>query len=260
MSSYFGGIWAARHFWIHLTLSDLRSRWRRSFLGILWSILQPLGLALILAFVLSRLFHMNIRTYAPYVISGSIVWDFVSVVCTGGALSFVQADAYIKNCRHPLAIYSLRTVLANLVVMALASISMFVWAAVALPEHISIAWLSALSIYALLALIAWPLVTLLAYIGSRVRDLPNVMILILQACWFVSPIFFEAGMFRGAGLGALVDYNPVYHLLQIVRAPLLEGKWPTVTNYTFCLGTALFFTAWAWLVGRKAERRVIFYL
>jgi lipopolysaccharide transport system permease protein len=119
---------------------------------------------------------------------------------------------------------------------------------------------SALSIYVLLALIAWPLVTLLAYIGSRVRDLPNVMTLILQACWFVSPIFFEADMFRRAGLGALVDDNPVYHLLQIVRAPLLEGRWPTATNYSFCLGTALFFAVCAWLVGRKAERRVIFYL
>jgi lipopolysaccharide transport system permease protein len=67
-------------------------------------------------------------------------------------------------------------------------------------------------------------------------------------------------MFRRGGLNKLVDYNPIYHLLQIVRAPLLEGKWPSATDYAFCFGTALFFACCAWLVGRKVERKIIFYL
>jgi len=260
MHEYFAGIWAARYFWIHLALSDLRSRWRRSFFGVLWSILQPLGTALLLAVVLSRMFHQDIRSYAPYIISGMIVWDFLMAISTGGALSFVQADAYIKHYRHPLAIYSLRTVLANLTVLALASLSMFIWAAIAQPQRLGVTWIAALSLYPILLSIGWPLVTLLSYLGSRFRDLPNVMLLVLQACWFVSPVYFETSMFRQAGLGMLVDDNPVYHLLQIVRAPLLQGEWPSSKDYAFCAAMALLFTASAWLVGRKAERRVIFYL
>ena len=57
MREYFAGIWAARYFWMHLALSDLRSRWRRSFFGVLWSILQPLTTALLLAAVLAKLFQ-----------------------------------------------------------------------------------------------------------------------------------------------------------------------------------------------------------
>ncbi len=260
MREYFIGIWVARYFWIHLALSDLRSRWRRSFFGVLWSILQPLGTALLLAVVLAKLFQTNIRSYAPFIISGMIVWEFVMAVSTGGSLSFVQADAYIKHYRHPLAIYSLRTVVANLVVLMLASLPMFVWAAIAQPERIGVTWIGALSIYPVLLAVFWPLITLLAYAGSRFRDLPNVMLLALQAVWFVSPVYFETAMFRRAGLSALVDYNPVFHLLQIVRAPLLEGNWPSAKDYGYCAGMMILFTFLAWLVGRKAEKKVIFYL
>jgi lipopolysaccharide transport system permease protein len=260
MRQYFAGIWAARYFWMHLAQSDLRSRWRRSFFGVLWSILQPLGTALLLALVLAKLFQTDIRSYAPFIISGMVVWDFIMAVSTGGSLSFVQADAYIKHYRHPLAIYSLRTIVANLLVLVLASLPMFVWAAIARPERFGVTWISALSIYPILLLIFWPLITLLAYAGSRFRDLPNVMMLLLQAVWFVSPVYFETAMFRRAGLNALVDYNPIYHLLQLVRAPLLEGKWPSAKDYEFCAGTAIFFASLAWLVGRKVEKTVIFYL
>ena len=81
-----------------------------------------------------------------------------------------------------------------------------------------------------------------------------------QGLWFVSPVYFEAKLFRSGNLDALVDYNPVYHLLQIVRAPLLQGHWPTAANFGYCAGTIVVLLLLAWLVGRKAEKRVIFYL
>jgi lipopolysaccharide transport system permease protein len=115
-ADYIRGIWAARYFWVHLALSDLRSRWRRSFFGILWTIIQPLALTLLIAIVFGKIFHTDIADYAPYILSGMIVWDFITASAVGGSLTFVQADAYIKQCRHPLAIYSLRTVLTNLIV------------------------------------------------------------------------------------------------------------------------------------------------
>lgn len=113
-NDYWVKIWRSRFFWIHLVFSDLRSRWRRSFFGMAWAIIQPLGLTLLMSFVFSKLFHSDIGTYAPYIFSGVIIWDYILTSVTGGALSFVQAEAYIKQCRHPLAIYTLRTVLVGL--------------------------------------------------------------------------------------------------------------------------------------------------
>lgn len=260
MNNYINGIWRARFFWTHLAIADLRSRWRRSFFGIFWSIIQPLAMTGLITVVFSKLFNSNITTLAPYILSGTLVWEFIVANVTGGALSFVQADAYIKQYRHPLAIYTLRTVLGSLVVLALASSSLLVWSGVVLTQNVNASWLSLPLAYIIVALIAWPLSTMLAYIGTRFRDLPHATGLMMQVLWFISPVYFEVKMFRQGGLDFLVDYNPIYHVLQLFRAPLLQGELPQSMNYIYALGTALVFTLTAWLMGRKMERKVIFYL
>jgi lipopolysaccharide transport system permease protein len=172
----------------------------------------------------------------------------------------VQADAYIKQCRHPLAIYTLRTTLTNLMVLMMASLALIGWVLVAMPQNFGWCWLAALAIYPLVLLIAWPLATCLAYAGARFRDLPHALGLILQAMWFVSPIYFQATMFRDGGLQVLVDYNPIYHLLELARAPLLQGECPVAADFAACGATIFVFSVLAVLIGRSAERRVIFYL
>lgn len=257
---YFRGIWSARYFWLHLALSDLRSKWRRSFFGVAWSVIQPLGLTLLLSAVFGRIFKSPMGEYAPYILSGIVVWDFTIAISNNGSLAFVQADAYIKQCRHPLAIYTLRIVITNLIVAALASLPLYAWVLIVFPQHFGWPWIAALSIYPMMLLIGWPLATLLAYVATRFRDVPYALTLVLQAVWFVSPVYFEARIFRDAGLNFLVEGNPIYHVLQLVRAPLLEGHWPSAMDFTYSLGAACVMAALAWAVGRKAERRIVFYL
>lgn len=241
-------------------MSDLRARFRRSFFGILWTIIQPVGLTLLIALVFSKLFKENVTEYAPYILSGIIIWDYVCVSAVGGAVAFLQADAYIKQVRHPLAIYSLRTAITGLIVMAIGGSALLVWVLVVMPQNFGWAWIAVLSIFPIILLIAWPLATIMAYIGVRFRDLPNALGLLLQAAWFVSPVYFKDSMFRNGGLHGLIDYNPIHHLLQIVRAPLLRGEWPTSANYLWCLGTILVLTVLAVLIGRRSEKNVILYL
>lgn len=260
MSSYLSGIWNARYFWTHLSLSDLRSRWRRSFFGIFWSVIQPLGMTLLLSIVFGKIFKTEITGYAPYILSGMIVWEFIISTAVGGSLAFVQADAYIKQCHHPLAIYTLRTTLTNLMVLILASTSLIAWVLAVMPQNFGQSWLAAILIYPIVMLIAWPMATLLAYLGARFRDVPHALGLVFQALWFISPIYFEASVFRNGNLHVLVDYNPIYHLLEIVRAPLLHGVWPRPENFIYCFGLIAALLLLTWLIGRNAEKRVIFYL
>jgi len=260
MFEYGKGIWKSRYFWAHLALSDLRSRWRRSFFGVLWSIIQPLGMTALMALVFSKMFNSDISTYAPYILSGTIVWEFMVSNVTGGALSFVQADAYIRQCRHPLAIYTLRIVLGSLVVLMLASTALYAWAGIVMPQNFGWTWLASLLIFPVLALIAWPMATLFAYIGVRFRDVPHATGLVMQALWFISPVYFEEKLFRQGGMDALVDYNPIYHVFQLIRAPLLQGAWPTYENYMYSLALAMVFFLLACIFGYRAERKVIFYL
>lgn len=260
MTQYFDDIWKARHFWWHLAMSDLRTRFRRSFFGILWAILQPLGLTILISVVFGRLFDQDVTNYAPYVLSGIIVWEYLSSTTISGSVALVQADSYIKQTRHPLAIYTLRVALANLVVMAISAIGLIGWVTIASPGNFGWPWLAALTIFPLILLVGWPLATIMAYTGVRFRDLPNALVLILQAAWFVSPVYFKESMFREGGLDMLIDNNPAYHLMQIVRAPLLQGQWPTLTNYAWCLATFVALAGIAALVGARSEKKVIFYL
>ncbi|MDD2325501.1 MAG: ABC transporter permease [Alphaproteobacteria bacterium] len=260
MNTYAVNIWASRYFWWHLAMADLRSRWRRSFLGMSWSMIQPLGLTVILAIVFSKMFHTDITSYAPYIFSGVIFWEFVVSTLTSGSLSFVQAEPYIKQCRNPLAIYPLRIILSSLVILMLASVPLLIWTLVVMPHNFGWSWLAILTLYPIAGLLAWPLAAIMAYIGTRFRDLPHALGLILQVLWFVSPVYFEEQMFRRGGLGILIDYNPVYHLLQIMRAPLLQGTWPTLTNYLFAFASIFLFGLIAILIGRRSEKKVIFYL
>src|SRR5262245_44139346 len=257
---YVTGIWSARYFWIHLALSDLRTRWRRSYIGALWSILQPLGMTALVAFVLGRLLKLDVVDYAPYILSGIIFWDYISATALGGSLAFVQNEPYIKQFRHPLAIYTLRTALANLLILILASAGLLGWILIVRPGNIGWSWLCLPLSLPLFFFSVWPLATILAYLTVRFRDIPHALGLVLQALWFISPVFFEAKFFREAGLTSLIDYNPIYHLLQTVRAPLLAGEWPSLENYVFCLSTILALSIAACLVGWRWERNVIFYL
>lgn len=257
---YFRDVWVARYFWWHLALSDLRSRWRGSVLGVFWSFLQPLGLTLLVSFVFSKLLNTNMGEYAPYILSGLIVWDYLVTTAVGGAVAFVQADAYIKQTRHPLAIYTLRNVIAGLIVLCLASVGLVMWILITAPQRAGLSWFAALAALPLIALLAWPWATIMAYVGTRFRDLPHALTLILQAMWFISPIYFEASMFRNGGLDVLLDYNPVFHVLELVRAPMLRGELPTIMNLVWVLGSFMVLSSIAILIGRRAEDRVIFYL
>lgn len=257
---YIKKIWSARFFWRHLVSSDLRSKWRRSALGVLWGVIQPLGLTLLIAFVFGRVFGADIRTYAPYILSGIIVWEFITASISAGSMAFIQADQYIKQCNHPLAIYSLRTVLLNSYVMIVASMSLFLWIVIEFPQNFGLTWLSLLVVPIIYLVMLWPMATILAYAGTRFRDLQHVLGIVLQAIWFMSPVYLEERLFRSANLAPLLDHNPIYHMLELVRAPLLRGSFPTLTNYAYCLGFFIVALLLSILIGRRVERKIIFYL
>lgn len=253
-------IWSTRYFWTHLVAADLRAKYRRSSLGLLWAVIHPLALTALLSVVMSRVFGSPIVEYAPYIFSGLLCWEFVSVTIMTGCSAFINSEGYIRQFPHPLAIYSLRSALSALVNLALGIVGLLIWVAFWRPGHL-LAAIPLLPI-ALMCffLIGWPLATLTAFFGTRYRDLPQFLVITLQAIWYLSPVFFEPKLFRNAGVGFLVDWNPVYYLLDIIRAPFLEGQMPSATTWIWFGGCLTLTALWALWVVRKSERSLIFHL
>lgn len=259
MFLYVRNIWKARYFWTHLALADLRAKYRRSFLGVGWSILQPLAMTLLLAFVMGSFFKASIGDYALFVFSGLILWEFVLNSALAGSNAFVHAEGYIKQYRHPIAIYSLRNVVAASINLMLAFVGLILWILLLKPT-ISVAWLTLIPSFAGLLIIGWGLSTICAFAGSRFRDFSQLIVIFMQAVWFVSPVFFEPQLFRTAQIAYLVEYNPVYHILELFRAPLLMGQLPSLHNIFF--SCSLVFSLWsvAALLIYYKEDEVIFYI
>src|SRR5438094_5352333 len=105
-------IWQLRWFWYSLVQNDLQTRYRHSFLGIGWSLARPLGLTLIFCLVFGRLFQIPFQDYAPFVLVGLTLWQFITESVNSGCRTFHTGAGYIRQRAVPLAIFPLRTALS----------------------------------------------------------------------------------------------------------------------------------------------------
>src|SRR4051794_24711565 len=111
MIRYVKDIWRCRYFWLSLVKMDLRTRYRRSILGIGWSLLHPIAMTIILCLVFSTSFGVPIKDFAPDLMAGLATWSYILTVALNGGQSFFQGESYIRQHPAPVAVYPLRTVL-----------------------------------------------------------------------------------------------------------------------------------------------------
>src|SRR5437588_4066496 len=115
MRKYLAEVWGHRFFWLSLVKMDLQLRYRRSMLGVGWSLLHPLASTLVLCFAFHELLNQSVRDYAPYLMVGLAWWGYVSGVTIQGCQCFVDAESYIRQHSIPMAVYPLRTALGNMI-------------------------------------------------------------------------------------------------------------------------------------------------
>src|SRR5947208_2501544 len=105
-------VWSLRYFWLALARHDLKDRYRRSILGIAWSLIKPAGMTLILTLVFTSVFNVPVAEYAPFLFLGIITWQFLNESIVQGCNSFRLASTYLRVRPVPIAIFPLRTVLS----------------------------------------------------------------------------------------------------------------------------------------------------
>src|SRR5690606_29513804 len=96
---YLAEVWKCRYFWHAMVQMDLRTRYRRSVLGIGWSLLQPICFTAVICVVFSTVFKVDVREFGPYLMCGLSFWNFLLHVTLQGAQSFYIGEPYIRQ--HP---------------------------------------------------------------------------------------------------------------------------------------------------------------
>jgi ABC-2 type transport system permease protein len=271
-----------RELWGHLGWQDIKQRYRRSVIGPLWITLSMAVTAIGLGLLYSQLFAANIPTFLPYVTVGFIVWNFMSGCLLEGTDTFIGNEGLIKHLPAPLTVYALRTVwrltlmLAHNLLVYLVVVAIF-WGELTTPGYVigeggepqpGIGWSILLAIPAFILLAvngAWVAI-LFGIISTRYRDIPPVINSLVSLVFFMTPIVWTTDILTkrlGDGAGdwkiLIAELNPLYHFVQILRAPLIGNEqswhhWAVVGGFTV-VGWAL-----ALVVMRNYRARVSYWV
>lgn len=237
---------------------DVRQRYRRSALGPFWLTISMGVMIGTIGIVFGQIFKSPMTEFLPFLAAGMILWSFISSVISEGCTGFIAAEKIIKQLSIPLFVHILRMIWRNILILA-HNIVIFPLVLLAVGKPLS--WTALISIPGLLLVIvnlSW-IALILGVICTRYRDLPQIVGSILQILFYLTPIMWMPNLLpEHAGL-YLLDLNPVYHLLEVIRSPLL-GQLPTATNWTVSLTLA--FAGWvmALVVYGRYKRRIAYWL
>src|SRR5258708_16279917 len=129
MKTYLSEVWRSRFFGLSLVKMDLQLRYRRSMLGIGWSMLHPLASTVVLCVAFHEILHIPVRAYAPMLMAGLAWWGYISGVTIQGCQCFVDAESYIRQHSIPMAVYPLRVALGSMIhfLISLTVVLAMVW-------------------------------------------------------------------------------------------------------------------------------------
>jgi lipopolysaccharide transport system permease protein len=214
-----------------------------------------------MSLVFSTVFRQQLGEYLIYILSGIVVWDLISSSTISGGGCILNSEQYIRQFNHPITIYTLRYALLNTITFAIEINALFFWILISRPFNLIIGLLTLPLTLVLYFLLAWPVTTIAGYLNAKYRDYPQVMALVMQTIWYLSPVFFKKEQFlSNKMLSLFFDLNPITHILSLIREPLLYGKMPSIQNYGYVLLTILIFSFWAYKVNKNNEKKIIFYL
>ena len=242
--------------WTFLAHHEIRARYRRSTIGPLWLTLSLAIQVAAMGVVWGTLFQLDAKSFIPYLTLGLLVWGLIIGIIGEGAQCFVSAAGYVTHTKRALSTYVFLLVSRNVLVSA-HTFLVYIGAALFFQVPFSSATLLALPGFAIFVLaLAWtPLV--LGPLGARFRDIPQVVQSALMVTFFVTPVMWRADMLGTRAY--LATLNPLSHLIEIVRAPLL-GQAPSALSWAVAIGVALFGWAAALLIFARVRARIPYWL
>jgi ABC-2 type transport system permease protein len=245
-----------------LVSRDLKVRYRRSAIGFLWTMLQPLLMMLVLRTVFSSLFQAKSaevpQNYAIYALAGINFWNFFSQSIVASMNSLRGNAQLLQKLPVPKAVFPLATVLSGLINLLFALLPLFVLLIVTghpltpallfLPISIFIA--------ALFTLGAGLLLSPLAVFFSDVVELIGVLLMLL---FYLTPVIYPKDIVPEK-LRWVVRFNPIRSILEVFRDPIYQGEVPPLSHLSVAIGIALLALAIGAWVFRRSSDRIPFYI
>ncbi len=244
---------------LKLSFLDIRLRYRGSILGPFWLTLSTGVMVGALGFLYAGLFRLDIKTYLPYLTLSLILWNFLSALTAEGCICFTSSEAMIRASRMPLSLHAARVVIRNFLTFAHNIVVIVVVFALMrdVPGGQSYMIVPA---FALWFIDGFAICLLLGAFCARFRDIPPIVGSIMQIAFFVTPILWSPAILVHRGIGiVLIEWNPFYALLEIIRGPLL-GTPVQLATWGVALGYSAVLLAAAGIIFALARPRIAYWV
>ena len=223
--SFFLELHGSRNVLHQLVAQQLILRYRRTALGYLWTLINPLLMMTVMAVVFSALFKADLKTFAIFLFAGMIPWNFFNSVVMQSGAAFINNEGLIKKIYLPKALFPLSIASALLIDSLFAFVALFA-IIVALGGTISWALLFLPISYLLLFVFTMGFGMIISVATVFFRDLQYVMTIAMQALFFLTPILYKPDALTGK-IRWVIEMNPVTPFIALFRAPLIDGTLPS---------------------------------
>ena len=204
---------------------DIVARYKRSVLGVFWTMLQPLGMMLIMSIVFSRIFG-RVEGYVAYLLSGLIAWSFFSQTTASAVFQIITGSPLLKRIYIPKTSFSVSSVGTGLVNLLLSLVPFLI---ILFIIQKPIPWTFPFVLIPILFLGAFALgiCLILSTLAIQFPDVKEMYQIILQAWMYLTPIIYPEDIIPETYRHFVLYLNPMYYLIKMFRAPIYNGVLPS---------------------------------
>lgn len=224
-----------RYQWLlrELIIRDLKIKYRKSVLGYLWSVLNPLMMMIVLTIVFSSMFRFNIENFPVYLLTGQLIFNFFSESTTLAMNGILGGASLIKKVYLPKYIFPVSKVLSSFTTMMFSLAALIIVMVITGTTFYStLLGIPLLFIYLLIFSLGIGLA--LSALVVYFRDIQHLYGVLLTAWMYLTPIFYPLEMLPD-WLRVYVENQPLSLFIQVFRESVLYGQWPSLEEHVLCI-------------------------
>jgi len=213
---------------ITLVARDLKLRYRRSVMGVAWSLLNPLAQLLVLSFVFRTILPLRIPTYTVFLFVGLLPWTWFQISLFQATDSIVGNRELIRRPGFPVSVLPVITVTSNLIHLVLAFpvlVLFMLFSGINLTSAVFVLPILVILQFALILSLAYPLATL----HVTFRDTQYLLGVFLLVGFYLTPVFYDVSAIPER-YQLIYRLNPMVDLVDAYRTVLIHGQLPNASS------------------------------
>jgi ABC-2 type transport system permease protein len=255
---YIKNAYAYRELLKELILRDLKTKYRRSVLGYLWSVLNPLLMMIIISIVFSHMFRFDIENFPVYLLTGQLIYGFYSE-STGAAMTSIFGNsALIRKVYVPKYIFPISKTCSSFVNLLFSLVALIPVLIATRATITPVILLLPIPLF-YICLVSLGVGLILSVLAVYFRDIVHLYSVFLTALMYCTPIFYPITMLPDTAIN-MIRANPLYHIIKMFRKMVMYGELPTLTEHLTCLAFAVILFAIGVLIFKKKQDNFVMYM